>query len=273
MFLSGLHRKTPTFVAVSEPKNLEEAIVSACRKNEKGQDKRQEFRKDITCYNCGEASHIAQNCMSEKVPKKGSEDKDNVSNYVENIPCEVGEGWEEDEVYTVGENRYQPYAGNSKKVAQGRPDKAPGPGRDDKTEKGKDDPSLITKEKKWLLFLAELEYEDYRDKTLKENLTANANKEVDTPNLDTLYSVETPKWGKSTVGIEFSNDVSNLDNNLPCRAKMWLGSDEAWWDLDDDKNDYDQGWEKDQYPTETNQDEYANLEPTEAGMPEEEKEW
>ncbi|CAG8464225.1 31425_t:CDS:2 [Gigaspora margarita] len=182
----------------------------------------------------------------QKVPKKGSEDKVNVSNYIENIPYEVGEGWEEDEFYMVRENRYQPYAGNSKKVAQGRPEsqwknrEAPEPGQDDETEEGKDDPFLISKEKEWLLSLAELEYKDHRDKTLKENLTANANKEMesgeetteeyykcekaDAPNLDTLYSVKTPKWGESIVGVEFSNNDSDWDNNLPCRAKMWLGS-------------------------------------------------
>ncbi|CAG8836600.1 15699_t:CDS:2, partial [Gigaspora margarita] len=95
-----IYVKNLIFVAVSEPKNLEEAIISARRvkqialnytalndkcprefhgenrgKNEKGQDKYQEFKKDITCYNCGETGHISQNCMSEKVPKKKSEEK------------------------------------------------------------------------------------------------------------------------------------------------------------------------------------------------------
>ncbi|CAG8807455.1 44367_t:CDS:2, partial [Gigaspora margarita] len=92
----------------------------------------------------------------------------------------------------------------------------PGPGRDDKTdskEKEKNDPSLITKEKEWLLALAD-------------------------------------------------DDNSDWNNNLPCEAKMWLGMETAELEGREASD-----------PTKTNQDEYADLEPTEASTPEEEKEW
>ncbi|CAG8523604.1 16836_t:CDS:2, partial [Dentiscutata heterogama] len=86
-------------------------------KNEENQEKRHEPKKDITCYSCGEPGHISQFCLSEKAPKKESEDK-NKANYVEVATSYIdNDGWE-DEVYTLGENRYQPYEGNSKKVAQ-----------------------------------------------------------------------------------------------------------------------------------------------------------
>ncbi|CAG8833862.1 11515_t:CDS:2, partial [Gigaspora margarita] len=67
-----------------------EAIISAhkVKKNKKEQDKYQEFRKDITCYTCEEKGHISQNCMLEKITKKRSEGKGNISNYAENIPYE-----------------------------------------------------------------------------------------------------------------------------------------------------------------------------------------
>ncbi|CAG8642071.1 8963_t:CDS:2 [Gigaspora rosea] len=37
--------------------------------------------------------------------------------------------------------------------------------------------------------------------------------------------VELPKWGESTIGVEFSNSESDWDNNWPCTG-------EAWWDLE-----------------------------------------
>ncbi|CAG8823695.1 20974_t:CDS:2, partial [Gigaspora rosea] len=73
-----LHRKTLTFVAVSELDTLEEAIISARR---------------------------VEAALNEKCPKEYQ-----------------SEWWEKDKVYTLGENRHQPYLRGSRKVAQGRPE-------------------------------------------------------------------------------------------------------------------------------------------------------
>ncbi|CAG8609354.1 954_t:CDS:2, partial [Dentiscutata heterogama] len=54
-------------------------------------------------------------------PKKGNEEK-KVNNYVEVTTSYIDNDSWEDEVYTLGENRYQPYEGNSKKVAQAQPE-------------------------------------------------------------------------------------------------------------------------------------------------------
>ncbi|CAG8717558.1 74_t:CDS:2 [Gigaspora margarita] len=87
--------------------------VSSARSDEKGQQRRIdeelgnlsqkiekivlkkwcESKKDITFYNCREVSHISQNCMSEKVPKKENEKKGRASHYIEiNAPYNNDEG-------------------------------------------------------------------------------------------------------------------------------------------------------------------------------------
>ncbi|CAG8801001.1 6538_t:CDS:1, partial [Gigaspora rosea] len=37
-------------------------------------------------------------------------------------PVRKNDGWEENEVYALGENRYQPYAEGSKRIVQGKPE-------------------------------------------------------------------------------------------------------------------------------------------------------
>ncbi|CAG8722694.1 15888_t:CDS:2, partial [Gigaspora rosea] len=91
-------------------------------------------------------------------------------------------------------------------------------------------PSTTTEEKEWLLSLADLVSEGHKDQLLKsgdpnaygdedfESGKKNdaieeswwSDKETTEPlNLDAIYSVEPPKWGESTIGVEFSESDSD----------------------------------------------------------------
>ncbi|CAG8838902.1 21262_t:CDS:2, partial [Gigaspora margarita] len=106
---------------------------------------------------------------------------------------------------------------------------APEPGWNDETEgkkEGKDAPSLITREKEDEIF-KENNSVAYGDKEVEPRKETTEEyyecKKSDLPNLDTLYSIELLKWSEPIVGIEFSDDDSDWNNNLPCGAKIWLG--------------------------------------------------
>ncbi|CAG8694652.1 8000_t:CDS:2, partial [Gigaspora rosea] len=98
-------------------------------------------------------------------------------------------------------------------------------------------PSNTTEEKEWLLSLTDLVDKGRKDQLLEsgnanvysdedlesgEETTEEYNHEAsDTPNLDDLYSVESPMWGESATGVEFSDSESGWGNDWLCKVKTW----------------------------------------------------
>ncbi|CAG8823971.1 18398_t:CDS:2, partial [Gigaspora margarita] len=94
MFLSGLRRKTPTFVAVSEPENLEEAIIGAIGIEEELRTLTKKIEQSVLNYAAlndkrPREFHGKNRGKNEKgqdkqkVLKKESEEKSKASHYVE----------------------------------------------------------------------------------------------------------------------------------------------------------------------------------------------
>ncbi|CAG8457052.1 18226_t:CDS:2 [Gigaspora margarita] len=274
--------------------------------------------------------------MSEKGPNKEKEEKSKASNYVGiNTSHELDDRWEEDEVYTLGENRYQPYVAKGKTpigwsetrwenrlrnrdsvgqlplenvgsttdtimegefIPVGKPrrkrmdtlkqnqedwDRESVDTFDEFTYEGEEleekegylsmesadeelnlydnpegnSPTTI-KEKEWLLSMVDLECDDEENKQpdpLDEEEVGDEPTEEYQELMEEIDREFTRvlTWseyddGKPVAGVEFSDDDSDWDNDLPCEARTGLGAGEAWWEIDDNKNDYNQGWEDDE---------------------------
>ncbi|CAG8639578.1 22002_t:CDS:2, partial [Gigaspora margarita] len=77
-------------------------------------DRPKEPRRDIICFRCGGIGHIAWNFLSEKNPKRNSEEHQS-TNYMgwADLYDNCQEAWNETE-NTLGEKRPQPYPSNNR---------------------------------------------------------------------------------------------------------------------------------------------------------------
>ncbi|CAG8639497.1 9108_t:CDS:2, partial [Dentiscutata heterogama] len=86
-----------------------------------------------------------------------------------------------------------------------------------------------------------LTWNDYD--TIEESWWSDDEYEKNHLNLDETYGIELPKWGEPVYGTEFSDEESDWDDDKPYEAKTWLGTGEAWWNLEEKEKGPEQEWE------------------------------